>query len=79
MIVFLLILGIGALSGFVATRIMRVDADVPTTMAIGAAGALVGWFALRFVLTAGNWLALAGFSVLGAMLVIWLWQKLRRR
>jgi uncharacterized membrane protein YeaQ/YmgE (transglycosylase-associated protein family) len=78
MIVFLLIVGIGALAGFVATRIMRVNADVPTTMAIGAAGALVGWFALRFVMTVGGWMALAGTSVLGAMLVIWVWQRLRR-
>lgn len=75
---FLLLVGIGALAGFLATRIMRVEADMPTTLAIGALGAVVGWLALRFLLTAGHWLALAAASVAGALVLVWLWQRLKR-
>jgi uncharacterized membrane protein YeaQ/YmgE (transglycosylase-associated protein family) len=75
---FLLLIGIGALAGFVATRLLRFDADVPTTMAIGAGGAVVGWLALRFLATAGHWLALAVAAVAGAMLIVVIWRHLRR-
>ena len=33
---------IGAAAGFLATRLMRIEADIPTTMLIGIVGALVG-------------------------------------
>lgn len=41
-LVFLLIIGTAA--GFLATRVMRIEADVPTTVVIGMAGALIGGF-----------------------------------
>ena len=46
-ILMLIIVGIAA--GFLATRLMKVQTDVPTTIAIGVAGALMGGFLLRFL------------------------------
>lgn len=65
---------IGAAAGFVATRIMRVETDLPTTIAIGIFGALAGGLLLRFLIAALG--AAAGFvgAVLGALALIWLWQ-----
>ncbi|TLP61467.1 GlsB/YeaQ/YmgE family stress response membrane protein [Parasedimentitalea maritima] len=65
---------IGAAAGFLATRLMRIDASIVTTVAIGMAGALIGGLVLRFLLTVMG--IMAGFvgAVLGALLLIWLWQ-----
>ncbi|MEM8730514.1 MAG: GlsB/YeaQ/YmgE family stress response membrane protein [Pseudomonadota bacterium] len=65
---------IGAAAGFIATRIMRVQTDMITTIGIGIFGALIGGLLLRFLLTVAG--AMAGFvgAVLGALLLIWLWQ-----
>lgn len=70
---------IGAAAGFLATRLMKIEADIPTTMLIGIVGALLGGLILRALLTMMG--ALSGFvgAVLGAMLVIWLWQTYFRR
>lgn len=69
---------IGAAAGFIATRLMRIEADIPTTMFIGVAGALIGGLILRTLTTIMG--GMAGFvgAVLGAMLLIWLWQRYRR-
>jgi uncharacterized membrane protein YeaQ/YmgE (transglycosylase-associated protein family) len=69
-----LLIIIGAAAGFLATRLMKVEADVPTTIAIGVFGALIGGLVLRVLLTVTGWMA--GFigAVLGSMLLIWLWQ-----
>lgn len=76
-VVFLLI--IGAAAGFLATRLMRIEADIPTTIAIGMAGALVGGLLLRFLLTVmGMFAGLVG-AVLGALVLIWLWQQYQAR
>ena len=71
-IVFLII--IGAAAGFMATRIMRLDTDVPTTIAIGIFGALVGGLILRALVTMAGWAAGFVGAVMGAMLLIWLWR-----
>ena len=65
---------IGAAAGFLATRFMKIEADIPTTMLIGIAGALIGGLILRALLTMMG--MLSGFvgAVLGAMLLIWLWR-----
>ncbi|MEX0366558.1 MAG: GlsB/YeaQ/YmgE family stress response membrane protein [Ruegeria sp.] len=70
---------IGAAAGFLATRLMRIEADIPTTMLIGIVGALIGGLILRTLLAVMG--ALSGFvgAVLGALLVIWLWQTYIRR
>jgi uncharacterized membrane protein YeaQ/YmgE (transglycosylase-associated protein family) len=66
---------IGAAAGFIATRAMRIEADIITTLAIGIFGALIGGLVLRVLLTVTGFAA--GFlgAVLGAMALIWLWQK----
>ena len=71
-VIFLLILG--AAAGFIATRLMRLDTDIPTTVAIGALGALIGGFVLRFLIMLSGWAAGFVGAVLGAMLLIWLWR-----
>lgn len=65
---------IGAAAGFLATRLMRVEADIITTVVIGMAGALIGGLVLRFLLSVmGMFAGLVG-AVLGSLLLIWLWQ-----
>lgn len=71
----LILIVIGAAAGFLATRVMKVQTDVPTTIAIGIGGALVGWFALRFLVSITGWVAGFVGAVLGGMALIWLWQK----
>ena len=70
----LILIIIGAAAGFLATRLMKVETNVPVTVAIGIFGALIGGLVLRVLLTITGWAA--GFlgAVLGAMLLIWLWQ-----
>ncbi|EAQ46780.1 hypothetical protein MED193_16332 [Roseobacter sp. MED193] len=76
-IVFLIIIGIAA--GFVATRIMGIESDIITTMAIGIAGALIGGFVLRALLTVMGMVAGLVGAVLGALALIWLWQTYIKR
>ena len=70
---------IGAAAGFLATRMMRLETDIVTTMAIGIAGALIGGFLLRFLLSVMGMLGGLIGAVMGAMLVIWFWQKYFKR
>ncbi len=70
--VFLMI--IGAAAGFIATRTMKLQTDIPTTVVIGMGGALVGGFLLRFLVAMTGWLAGLVGAVLGAMALIWLWK-----
>jgi uncharacterized membrane protein YeaQ/YmgE (transglycosylase-associated protein family) len=67
-ILFLVI--IGAAAGFLATRIMRVQADVPTTIAIGIFGALLGGLMLRALITMAGWAAGFVGAVMGALALI---------
>lgn len=70
----LLLLIIGAAAGFLATRALDMDTSVPVTVAIGVLGALIGGLVLRFLLST---MALAGGfvgAILGAFLLIWIWQ-----
>ncbi|AXX99365.1 GlsB/YeaQ/YmgE family stress response membrane protein [Profundibacter amoris] len=71
-VVFLII--IGAAAGFIATRLMRMETDVITTVAIGIFGALIGGIALRVLLTLTS--IAFGFvgAVLGAVLLIWVYR-----
>lgn len=66
---------IGAAAGFLATRLMRLQTDVPTTIVIGVAGALIGGFVLRFLIMITG--MAAGFvgAVIGAVLLIWAWRR----
>ncbi len=71
----LLIVIVGAAAGFLATRFMMLQTDVPTTIVIGIAGAMVGWLALRILISVTGWVAMFVGAVLGAMLLIWLWRQ----
>lgn len=66
---------IGAAAGFLATRLMRLETDIITTVAIGMAGAVIGGLVLRMLLAVMG--MLSGFvgAVLGALALIWIWQK----
>lgn len=70
---------IGAAAGFLATRLMRMETDIITTVAIGIGGALVGGVVLNLLLKAlGAASGLIG-AVLGALLLIWIWKTYLRR
>lgn len=70
---------IGAAAGFLATRLMKVEADIITTVVIGMAGALIGGLVLRFLLSVmGMFAGLVG-AVLGSLLLIWVWQTYLRK
>jgi uncharacterized membrane protein YeaQ/YmgE (transglycosylase-associated protein family) len=70
---------IGAAAGLVATRVMRLQTDLLTTVGIGVLGALVGGFVLRFLVMIGGWLVGFVGAVLATMLLIWIWQKFTKR
>ena len=74
-----MIVVVGAAAGFLATRFMRVQTDVPTTIVIGIAGSVLGWLVLRLLVAVTGWLAVFVGAVIGAMLVIWLWRTYVRR
>lgn len=63
---------LGAVAGWLATRIMDVRMSVPQTVAIGVLGALAGGFVLRFVVPLiGSFIG----AVACACLLIWLIQR----
>lgn len=70
----LVIIVIGAAAGFLATRMMKVQTDVPTTIVIGIVGSVIGWALIRFLIAITSWAAMFVGGVLGAMLLIWAWR-----
>lgn len=75
----IMLIVVGAAAGFLATRMMKIEADIITTVAVGIVGALLGGILLQ--VAAGVLGLLGGFigAVLGAMLVIWLWGQIRKK
>lgn len=69
-----LLIIIGTAAGFLATRLMKLETDVPTTIVIGVAGALVGGFLLRTLVMVTGWMAGFVGAVLGAIVLIWLYK-----
>ncbi len=65
---------IGGAAGFLATRMMKLNVSVPTTVAIGVLGALLGGFVLRALIAVTSWAAGFVGALLGALLLIWLWK-----
>ncbi len=65
---------IGAAAGFIATRLMGIEADLITTISVGVLGAVIGGLVLRFLLTVSGWMGGFVGALLGALALIWLWQ-----
>ncbi|KQB14466.1 GlsB/YeaQ/YmgE family stress response membrane protein [Rhodobacter capsulatus] len=70
---------IGTAAGYLATRLMKVNTDIPTTIALGIFGALIGGLVLRFLISVMGLMAGLVGAVLGAMALIWAWQRWGRR
>ncbi len=66
---------IGAAAGLIATRLMKLQTDLVTTIAIGVLGALVGGLVLRILLAITGFAAGFVGAILGAMVLIWLWER----
>jgi len=66
---------IGAAAGYIATKIMKVEMDLLPTVAFGIGGALIGGLTLRLVLALTGWAAGIVGAIIGAMVLIWLWQR----
>ncbi len=67
---------IGAAAGLIATRLMKVETDLITTIVIGILGALCAGAVLRILLALTGWAAGFVGAVLGAMALVWLWGAL---
>ena len=65
----------GALAGVLATRLMRMNTDLPTAMVIGVLGAMAGALGFRFLATSASWVGAFILALLGSLLLLWLWQK----
>jgi uncharacterized membrane protein YeaQ/YmgE (transglycosylase-associated protein family) len=66
---------IGVAVGFLATRILKVNLDTPSTIALGVLGALIGTFVLRgLVMLSGIGAGFVG-ALFGALLLIWAWKS----
>jgi len=70
---------VGAAAGFIATRALKIEADIITTVVIGMVGAIVGGVLLQ--VAAGVLGLLGGLigAIAGAMLVVWLWQQMKKK
>lgn len=71
---FVLLLIVGAAAGFLATRLMRIHTDIPTTIAIGVGGAVVGGLVIRLLAELAGWMAGFVGAVLGALVLLWIWR-----
>lgn len=71
---FVVLIIIGTAAGFLATRVMRVETDVPTTIVIGIGGALIGGFLLRSLVFITSWMAGFVGAILGAIALIWIYK-----
>jgi len=71
-IIWLLI--IGAAAGYIATRLLRIDANIFMTIIIGMLGALVGGLVLSAILTVIGLAASLIGAVIGALILIALWK-----
>lgn len=74
-----LLIVVGALAGVLATRLMRVDADLHTAMVIGVLGAVIGGMGFRFLATSASWVGAFVLALLGSLALIWLWQMWQGR
>ncbi|MHA3976378.1 GlsB/YeaQ/YmgE family stress response membrane protein [Halovulum sp. GXIMD14794] len=74
---FLLLIFLGALVGLLGDRAMELRLGAPTSIALGAGGAVVGYVLLWLGLwLLGAFVGLLG-GILGALAALWLWTSLR--
>ncbi len=71
---FVLLIIVGAAAGFLATRLMKMETNIPTTIAIGVGGAVIGGVLIRFLLEITGWMAGFVGAVAGALLLLWIWK-----
>ncbi len=74
-----LLIVLGALAGVLATRLMRMDTDLPTAMVVGVLGAVVGGLGFRFIMTSASWVGAFVLALLGSLALLWVWQKYQDR
>ncbi len=72
-VLFLIILGVAA--GFIASKVMKTDLSVVETIAIGVLGAIIGGLVLRGLIAAGSLIFGLVGAVVGACILIWLYQR----
>jgi uncharacterized membrane protein YeaQ/YmgE (transglycosylase-associated protein family) len=71
---FLLVIIVGTAVGFLATRMMKIEASVSETVVIGIGGALIGGVLIRYLLNFTGWIAGFAGTVLGALFLMWFWK-----
>lgn len=76
---FIYLIIVGAVAGYLATRMMNIEANPLVTIVIGIAGALVGGFILQGALAVLGLLGGIIGAVIGAFVVIWIYQALQQR
>jgi uncharacterized membrane protein YeaQ/YmgE (transglycosylase-associated protein family) len=71
---------IGALAGWIASRIMKTREGLLLDIVLGVVGALVGGFLLSFVVdtAAGGWWFTLFAAILGAVILLWGLRLVRR-
>ena len=74
-----LLIVVGALAGVLATRLMRMNTDLPTAMIIGVLGAVVGGIGFRFMMTSASWVGAFVLALLGSLVLLWLWKQYQGR
>lgn len=74
-----LLIVVGALAGVIATRLMRMNTDLPTAMVIGVLGAVIGGLGFRFLATSAGWIGAFVIALLGSLVLLWIWQKFQGR
>ncbi|MEM6481006.1 MAG: GlsB/YeaQ/YmgE family stress response membrane protein [Pseudomonadota bacterium] len=76
---FLTLVLVGAIAGYLATRALKVEASPLVTVAIGVAGALLGGFLLQIALGILGFLGGVIGALIGAVLLIWLYQRVQTK
>lgn len=71
---------IGAIAGWIATKVMHVKEGFPVTVLVGIAGALIGGYLLSFFVNTehGGWWFTLFAAILGSVILLWLMRLVRR-
>lgn len=72
---------IGGVAGWIAEQIMKTEHGLLTNIILGIVGAVVGNFLLLLIFgaTMGGVIGQLIVAVIGAVLLIWIWQLIRGR